>query len=242
MASIRTSKFCLGDRVRIVEKYRNTFNSITDEGTVKLIRPYGERNLYLVEFDNKKFQKEFLSYQLELAPSKSPHKKVPTPNDVVNFLDDESIEKQSQSKNSFDTESKKINNSPDKISNRFDTNTEIKSKEQIVSTKTKEKNYAKIEDVEEPKFNVGQTVIFTPSALLLLKEKSNINVNEMYREFVVTAHNLVNSEYVYNLRETNLHVSENDIVLAETDKVKLHLQILDLMSNYHKLKTKQQKL
>lgn len=110
-----------------------------------------------------------------------------------------------------------------------------------VRVKEQKREYPTIEDHEEPKFNVGQAVIFTPNALLLLKEKSNINVNEMYKEFIVTAHNIIGGKYVYNLRETNLRVSDKDIVLAATDKVKVHLQILDLMSNYHKLKMNKEK-
>ena len=217
----RSSKFLLGDRVRIADKYKSSFNSIKGEGTVKLIRPYGERNLYLVKFDDKNFEKEFLSYQLELVPHKSKSK--PT-----------------EQKPKDDTIPKINKEELNAFAKWVDKNIEMVNGEAIV--KEQKREYPTIEDHPEPKFNVGQSVIFTPTALLLLKEKSNINVNEMYKEFVVTAHNIVGGKYVYNLRETNLRVSDNDIVLLATDKVKAHLQILDLMSNYHKLKNEQMKL
>ena len=225
MTALRQSKFSVGDRVRIAEKYKASFNSIKGEGTVKLVRPYGERNLYLVEFDDKKFQKEFLSYQLELVPKKTASK--PT----------------KQTKNTKPTVDAMPEINKEEI-NAFakwvDKNIEMVNGE--VRVKEQKREYPTIEDHEEPKFNVGQAVIFTPNALLLLKEKSNINVNEMYKEFIVTAHNIIGGKYVYNLRETNLRVSDKDIVLAAADKVKAHLQILDLMSNYHKLKNEQRKV
>ena len=225
MTALRQSKFSVGDRVRIAEKYKASFNSIKGEGTVKLVRPYGERNLYLVEFDDKKFQKEFLSYQLELVPKKTTQKPAKTTKNTKPTVDAMS----------------EIN--PEEIrtfAKWVDKNIEMVNGE--VRVKEQKREYPIIEDHEEPKFNVGQAVIFTPNALLLLKEKSNINVNEMYKEFIVTAHNIIGGKYVYNLRETNLRVSDKDIVLAATDKVKAHLQILDLMSNYHKLKNEQRKV
>lgn len=82
MTALRQSKFSVGDRVRIADKYKSSFNSIKCDGTVKLVRPYGERNLYLVEFDDKKFQKEFLSYQLELVPKKTTSKSTKTTKDT----------------------------------------------------------------------------------------------------------------------------------------------------------------
>lgn len=218
MTALRQSKFSVGDRVRIADKYKSSFNSIKCDGTVKLVRPYGERNLYLVEFDDKKFQKEFLSYQLELVPKKTTSKSTKTTKDTKPKVD-AMPEINKEEINAF---AKWVDRNIEMV------NGEVRVKEQ-------KREYPTIEDHEEPKFNVGQAVIFTPNALLLLKEKSNINVNEMYKEFIVTAHNIIGGKYVYNLRETNLRVSDKDIVLAATDKVKLHLQILDLMSNYHKL-------
>jgi hypothetical protein len=218
MTALRQSKFSVGDRVRIADKYKSSFNSIKCDGTVKLVRPYGERNLYLVEFDDKKFQKEFLSYQLELVPKKTTSKSTKTTKDTKPKVD-AMPEINKEEINAF---AKWVDRNIEMV------NGEVRVKEQ-------KREYPTIEDHEEPKFNVGQAVIFTPNALLLLKEKSNINVNEMYKEFIVTAHNIIGGKYVYNLRETNLRVSDKDIVLAATDKVKVHLQILDLMSNYHKL-------
>lgn len=225
MTALRKSKFSVGDRVRIADKYKSSFNSIKCDGTVKLVRPYGERNLYLVEFDDKKFQKEFLSYQLELVPKKTTSKSTKTTKDTKPKVD-AMPEINKEEINAF---AKWVDRNIEMV------NGEVRVKEQ-------KREYPTIEDHEEPKFNVGQAVIFTPNALLLLKEKSNINVNEMYKEFIVTAHNIIGGKYVYNLRETNLRVSDKDIILAATDKVKAHLQILDLMSNYHKLKNEQRKV
>lgn len=226
MTALRQSKFSVGDRVRIAEKYKASFNSIKGEGIVKLVRPYGERNLYLVEFDEKKFQKEFLSYQLELVPNKTAKPK---------------------STSTTKTQKPKAESTPEikpEEANRFvkwmRDNVEVTS--DGIKVKEQKREYPTIEDHEEPKFNVGQAVIFRPAALLSLKEKNGINVNEMYKEFIVTAHNIIGGKYVYNLRETNLRVSDKDIILAATDKVKAHLQILDLMSNYHKLKNEQRKV
>jgi hypothetical protein len=225
MTAIRQSKFSVGDIVRIAEKYKASFNSIKGEGTVKLVRPYGERNLYLVEFDNKKFQTEFLSYQLDLVQKKTASKSTKTTKNTKPNVD--AIPK--INKEELNAFTKCVDKKNIEM-----VNDEVRVKEQ-------KPKYPTIEDHEEPKFNVGQAVIFTPNALLLLKEKSNINVNEMYKEFIVTAHNIIGGKYVYNLRETNLRVSENDIVLAATDQVKAHLQILDLMSKFQQLKNSQQK-
>lgn len=61
-------KFKVGDKVVISPKYRNKYNCLTTVGTVTNVGFNGIRCTYNVKFENKKFEKYFYSYELELAP------------------------------------------------------------------------------------------------------------------------------------------------------------------------------
>lgn len=62
------SKFKVGDKVVISPKYRNKYNNITTVGTVTKVSFNGDRRVYAVKFKDKRYEKYFFSYELELAP------------------------------------------------------------------------------------------------------------------------------------------------------------------------------
>ena len=62
------SKFKVGDKVVISPKYCNKYNGITTVGTVTKVSFNGDRRVYVVKFKDKRYEKYFYSYELELAP------------------------------------------------------------------------------------------------------------------------------------------------------------------------------
>lgn len=61
-------KFNVGDKVQLTPKFQNVYNSIGDkQGEVIEIESNGNRSVYLVSFENKKFMSVYYSYQLDRA-------------------------------------------------------------------------------------------------------------------------------------------------------------------------------
>ena len=63
-----TQKFQIGDKVVISKKYHGRYNCIERPGDVIKIITYissGTRNMYVVQWDDKKFLNTYYSYELE---------------------------------------------------------------------------------------------------------------------------------------------------------------------------------
>lgn len=62
------SKFKVGDKVQLAPKFQKIYNSIGDkQGEVIKIKSNGNRSVYWVSFEDKKFMGEYYSYELDRA-------------------------------------------------------------------------------------------------------------------------------------------------------------------------------